>query len=277
MNLSKLKRIGLFIFLLDVGMLGVHGFLLSFNLLEMMNLASYEDQIVFMYIMILTSSFLLMYFSAKIDTKRKTECNEDNELISAEIEKHSIDEGFISHQHKYVMQSADGNGQTLPFIRISVVVYFLLVIFYSAFSINLAEIEEQAGLAGLLKGIYIYSLAFFTISVAFLVAKMAGNITEDMMRTYVFGYHVHESVLGIVLVLVGLPLIVSASGFYDLQLPFALSFVSAGIFLIGRDWQDIVRGDILVHKDDEKDYDDYVKLAEMKKSLVRCKQDERAD
>jgi hypothetical protein len=44
-------------------------------------------------------------------------------------------------------------------------------------------------------------------------------------------------------------------------------FIVAGIFLIGRDWKDVVAGRILVHYSKEEDYDEYKKLKEKRGDL----------
>ena len=95
------------------------------------------------------------------------------------------------------------------------------------------------------------------------MALVSGNLNEDVFRLYIKGYHVHESIIGLYFVLIGGPLLWG----YSLQFEIGIAFMAAGIFLVGRDWKDVVKGDLLVHKSLEPDYDAYMNLKKQQSRL----------
>ncbi|MBD3354042.1 MAG: hypothetical protein GF364_21350 [Candidatus Lokiarchaeota archaeon] len=266
--LKKIKKLGMIVFLIDVFLMLLHSFTSAFSLHSLLGLEDYKSKIFMVFTLIMTISFLLMYFGAKIEVKN----NKKNGKRKLEFCK-EMDPEFCEHQKEFLTPQTDGQGQTIPVIRISLVLFILMMlIYYSYYNAFELSSEDLSTIPPFWRGSFLYTMAFFFISVSFLIAKAAGNLTEDMMRTYILGFHVHESVLGIMLIITGVPLMATAPAYYFLEFIIGGAFVVSGIFLIGRDWQDIAKGDILVHKSKEKDYQIYVKIAEEKETLEKVHQ-----
>ncbi|MHA1733696.1 MAG: hypothetical protein ACTSU5_17255 [Promethearchaeota archaeon] len=92
--------------------------------------------------------------------------------------------------------------------------------------------------------LYYLALGLSLVLVAILLAEAVGHLNQDIWRVYVLGRHVHESLMGMAYVLVAVPLVVLHAGFADLHV--GLFYFLAGAFLIGRDWKDVARGEVLV-------------------------------
>ncbi len=108
-------------------------------------------------------------------------------------------------------------------------------------------------------------MALGSIAVGCLVALVSGNMTEDVWRTYIAGFHVHEGFVGIYFALIGGPMLAMAA--ISVEYYIGLVFILSGVFLVGRDWRDIVKGEILVHKSHEPDYEQYAALKAKKNEL----------
>jgi len=171
---------------------------------------------------------------------------------------------FYEHQKEYGEPESKGGKATFRFFGITLVLFAATVVFYILWDVAAStEISDMMGT--IYGGLYQYSIALGAISIAFLVALIVGNVGEDLFRFYIAGYHVHESVIGAYFVLIGTPLL--AAGLYSLEFCIGMAYLVAGIFLVGRDWKDVVKGDILVHYSREPDYDEYKKLKAKRKEL----------
>lgn len=91
---------------------------------------------------------------------------------------------------------------------------------------------------------YYLALGFTLILVAVMLAEAVGHLNEDVWRVYIAGYHVHESFMGMAYILSAVPLMLTGWGFADQYI--GLFYFLAGTFLIGRDWRDVARGEVLV-------------------------------
>jgi hypothetical protein len=185
------------------------------------------------------------------------------EKILADLEdaqKSGVNMDFYIQQQEYLSVRSGGQGQTKPIFIFTIVLSFFNLFLYIVNKGYIPSAGFLTVLASFWDSIYIYTFCLGTISVAFLIAFVAGNVTEDFMRNYIKGYHIHESVVGIYFILIGVP-IMATTEFFNIRFSLGNSFLIAGIFLIGRDWKDIVKGNIFVHQSKEYDYEQYLKLS----------------
>ncbi|MHA1371809.1 MAG: hypothetical protein ACTSRA_19075, partial [Promethearchaeota archaeon] len=153
------------------------------------------------------------------------------------------------------------NRGTLIYFCITIIIFSITGFLYLIFlNLGISFIDI------LFEGFYSYSLSFGAIAVAFLTALIVGNVNEDVWRLYLKGYHVHESIIGLYFSLIGGPLLLSTP--QSLEFIIGLAFIIAGIFLIGRDWKDVVKGNLLVHRSKEPDYEIYKELKDKKNNRV---------
>ncbi|GAB4307994.1 MAG: hypothetical protein Kow0069_05870 [Promethearchaeota archaeon] len=165
-----------------------------------------------------------------------------------------VDPSFARRQAEYDLpRPGEGNGQTPKFLALCVALFVATGV---------------AGLTGpqrLFRGLYTCSVAFGMAFVACVVALLSGSVGEDLTRRYLAGYHLHESVVGLYFLLIGVPLL-AWSPFYSAEFAVGSAFVTAGVFLFGRDWKDLVAGDILVHKSREGDYEEFLRYKRGKRA-----------
>ncbi|MBD3186404.1 hypothetical protein GF325_06210 [Candidatus Bathyarchaeota archaeon] len=105
---------------------------------------------------------------------------------------------------------------------------FLLVIF-----------PERLFLTGSLTVILMF---FLTSLIGVLIARSAGFVNVDVYEVSAGGYHIHETVLGLLFLFVGLVFILLGT---ELDLYLGLVLFFAGAFFIGRDWKDYAEGRII--------------------------------
>lgn len=202
---------------------------------------------------IMLFGFLLMFLASMIQRKFKKP-----ELDAATLGDAAT---FYEQQKVYGEPKHASSKGTFKFFGIALAWFAATFVLY-----NLENLLETGVFplifTILFLGFYRYAIAIGAIGVAFLVALVAGNLNEDVFRLYIKGYHVHESVIGLYFALIGAPLL--AYYIFSLEFEIGIAFLAAGIFLVGRDWKDVVNGNLLVHKSREPDYDDYMKLKKTK-------------
>lgn len=270
---KKIRSLGINLFFGTTFFLFIYSIGSAFNLFALLGLDSFKNLLYRFLSFSLLISFILIFIGSKFEKK-----HERFEKINTQLLKENgIDQKYFEHQLQFIEPHEQGHNQTKKFFGISILVYGINIIIFIIDTGYIRDHSEPNADLGILKsGIYIYSFALVMISLAFLIAMVAGNFTEDTMRTYFKGYHVHESFMGIYFIFIGIPLMATSSFNYS---PFAMGcgFLVAGAFLIGRDWRDIVKGDILVNKNDEKDYKTYLKLKKNKEKLLYSEKNEQND
>ncbi|MHA1682104.1 MAG: hypothetical protein ACTSUE_14290 [Promethearchaeota archaeon] len=78
--------------------------------------------------------------------------------------------------------------------------------------------------------------------VGILISRAAGFVNLDVYEFSFLGYHVHETVLGILFIFVGLVFILLGN---EIELYLGLLLFFSGSFFIGRDWKDFASGKII--------------------------------
>ena len=79
---------------------------------------------------------------------------------------------------------------------------------------------------------------------------IAGTVNDDIKEFHVFGYHVHESIFGIVYIVAAILLVFNSFG-NVVDLLYASLFFLFGGFLFGRDIKDVIAGKFIVKLEDE--------------------------
>jgi len=289
-NLKFMKKFGMKIFLFDIMLFLLYSFALAFDLFNYFKIEFIKSYYFNCISALLFFSFLMMYVSSFIENKfrykKYTQIEhqdknlEQKEIILNKIKEDGIqdvDTEFLEHQLEYmspIPEPSKKTHQTRLFIRFSMVFYLIIAFIYELFYDTFKEIGIDNSFLSLFnspiiwKGLYIYSISFIFITMTFLIALMVGNITEEITRTYIFGFHIHESILGVLVVLIGVPLIINSNNFTSFSFLIGGAFLVSGIFLIGRDWRDVAKGDLIVHYSKEKDYEKYLNLMKNKSKIL---------
>src|SRR5271157_793869 len=253
MNANKLLRqmrvTGLYIFFGNTFLQSTFSTCTAFSLFYIFGVSWVQVGLFDILTLVMLLGFLLMFLGSMLQRKfKKLEIKATNlgELTS-----------FYEQQKVYgEPEQASGKG-TFKFFGIALAWFAATFVLY-----NLKNLLEPGNIplifATIFYGFYQYAIAICAVCVAFLVALIAGNVNEDVFRLYIKGYHVHESLIGLYFALIGVPLM--AYNFFSLEFGIGLAYLVAGIFLVGRAWRDVVKGNLLVHKSREPDYDDYMKL-----------------
>ncbi|MHA1340501.1 MAG: hypothetical protein ACTSRZ_10235 [Promethearchaeota archaeon] len=291
--LSFFKRFGMNIFLFDMVLFLLYSIAISFDLFSQFN-NSFKSTIFNFISNLLILSFSIMYIASMIENRyiltKASKSDKDLDLNKLNINKKidtkeiELDEDFLKKQIEFlppIPKNKNKFNQTRFAVRLFIGIYIVIAILYSILIYHVDDANENSIedilfqffskiniSPSLLQGIYIYAMALFFVANAFLIALMAGNLTEEMTRTYIFGYHVHESTFGILLVIIGVPLMALAPNYATFSFLYGGSFFVAGIFLIGRDWRDVASGELLVHYTKEEDYEEYIKLEKNKYKIL---------
>ncbi len=211
---------------------------------------------------IMMGGFLLMFIGSRLQkVVEKAEAREKGGEFGINQAKLSKAEAeFVNHQQEYAAPRGPERRGTLKFFVVTLIVIVCSVLFEVLSNQPFAQ-----GFQYLAWGFSAYSIALGSIAVACFVALVSGNMTEDVWRTYIAGYHVHESFVGIYFAVIGGPMLAMAA--FSVEYYIGLIFVVAGVFLVGRDWRDVVKGEILVHKSKEPDYEQYAALKAKKNEI----------
>ncbi len=204
---------------------------------------------------IMIGGFFLMFIGSRLQkVVEKAEAKvkgATNGMNQANLSKSEAE--FLNHQQEYAAPRGPERRGTMKFFVITLFVLVLAIVFQAL------SIQPFAS------GFYAYTVALGSIAVACLTALVTGNMTEDVWRTYIAGFHVHESFVGIYFALIGGPMLAIPASMMEFYM--GLIFVVAGVFLVGRDWRDVVKGEILVHKSKEPDYEQYAALKAKKNEI----------
>ncbi|MEX2685046.1 MAG: hypothetical protein Q6373_025960 [Candidatus Sigynarchaeota archaeon] len=229
----------------------------AFDLFHLLGAAAFKQPVFAVLAIIMALGFALMFVGAMLQRKVKKP--------PVDAAKLGESAAFYEQQKQYAepeAASGGGNGKaTFKFFGVALAFFTATIVMYV-----LWDFSPESWIAIIFKGFYQYSIAFGAVAVGFLVALVVGNVNEDVWRLYIAGYHVHESVIGLYFTCIGTPML--AGGMYGLQFCIGMAFIVAGIFLVGRDWKDVVQGNILVHKSREPDYDDYIRLKSKRGSII---------
>ncbi|NMC05798.1 MAG: hypothetical protein GYA24_11330 [Candidatus Lokiarchaeota archaeon] len=254
--LRKLRVAGLVMFFGNTFLQLAWSIFSAFDLFSLVGAAAYKRPVFGVLAMVMALGFVLMFLGALLQRKVKKP--------EVDMTKLGDSAAFYQHQKEYAEPDPSGQGgqgkATFKFFGIAVTFFVATAVMYMLTDLS-------PGTFGILyRGFFQGSIAFGAVAVGFLVALVVGNVNEDVWRLYIAGYHVHESVIGLYFTCIGAPML--AISFYSLEFCIGMAFIVSGIFLVGRDWKDVVKGDILVHKSREPDYDDYMRLKAKRGSVL---------
>ncbi len=255
--LRKLRVAGLAVFFGNTFLQFAWSVFSAFDLFWLLGIDGYKWLAFDVMALIMALGFTLMFLGALLQRKVKKP--------KIDVAKLGDSAAFYQQQKEYAEPEATGTagggkgtfkffGIALAFFAATATMYFLW------------DAVPGIWVGILYQGFYQCSIAFGSVAVGFLVALVVGNVNEDVWRLYIAGYHVHESVIGLYFTCIGTPML--AGGFYSLSFCIGMAFIVSGIFLVGRDWKDVVKGDILVHKSREPDYDEYIRLKSKRGSVL---------
>ncbi len=255
--LRKLRVAGLVTFFGNTFLQFAWSVFSAFDLFSLLGVRAYKWLIFDILALVMALGFALMFLGALLQRKVKKP--------QVDAAKLGDSAAFYRQQKEYAepetAETGGGGKATFRFFGIA------LAIFASTAVIFILTDAVPGTLGGILyQGLFQCSIAFGTVAVGFLVALVVGNVNEDVWRFYIAGYHVHESMIGLYFTCIGTPMLVP--GFYTLPFCIGMAFIVSGIFLVGRDWKDVVKGDILVHKSREPDYDEYMRLKSKRGSVL---------
>jgi hypothetical protein len=254
--LRKLRVAGLYTFFGNTFLQLGWSVFSAFDLFWLLGIDEYRRPIFVVLVAIMALGFTLMFLGALLQRKVKKP--------QVDAAKLGDSAAFYQQQKEYAEPEAPASGgggkATLRFFGVALA-------FFAATAAMYVLWDAVPGIwAGIFyQGFYQYSIAFGAVAVGFLVALVVGSVNEDVWRLYIAGYHVHESVIGLYFTCVGAPMLFA--GFYGLEFCIGMAFIVSGIFLVGRDWKDVVKGNILVHKSREPDYDEYMRLKSKRGSI----------
>ncbi len=259
--LRKLRAAGLYTFLGNAFAQSAWSLFSAFDLFTLLGVDAIKSPLFGILAVIMVFGCVFMFLGTLLQRKVKKP-----KIDASELGDHAT---FYEHQKGYAEPEAAGSGGK------SKATFRFFGVVFSIFAVNAVLFVLYEGTSGnwagaleiLANGLYRYSIALWALMVAFLVALVVGNVNEDMWRLYIAGYHVHESVIGLYFTCIGAPMI--ANGFFGAEFWIGMAFIVSGIFLVGRDWKDVVKGDILVHKSREPDYDKFVKLKSKQDRIFR--------
>jgi hypothetical protein len=258
--LRRLRGAGLYMFFGNTFLQLTWSVFSAFDLFSLLGVAGYKRPVFSVLATVMALGFVLMFLGALLQRKVK----------KPQVDAATLGDSaaFYQHQKEYaepVVTGSAGHGKaTFKFFGIALAIFAatgIVAALYEAIPAPQGNVFYT-----LFQGLYQSSIAVGTVAVGFLVALVVGNVNEDVWRLYIAGYHVHESVIGLYFTCIGAPML--AGGFYGLEFCIGIAFIVAGIFLVGRDWKDVVKGDILVHKSREPDYDEYMRLKSKRGSVL---------
>jgi hypothetical protein len=259
--LRKMRVAGLYTFFANTFLQFTWSIFSAFDLFGLIGASALRRPIFSVLSVVMALGFTLMFLGALLQRKVK------KPVVDAVTLGDSA--AFYQHQKDYAEPEASSTGKgtsKATFKFFGVALGFFLVTAVFGLITDWAPPAWSIPAYPLFQGFFQYSVAFGAVAVGFLVALVVGNVNEDVWRLYVAGYHVHESVIGLYFTCIGAPML--ATGIYGLEFCIGMAFIVSGIFLVGRDWKDVVKGDILVHKSREPDYDEYMKLKSKRSSFL---------
>ena len=241
--LRKVRVAGLLVFFGNTFLQFACSLLLAFDVFAFFGVAWLGSAIFRALAMVMATGFGLMFLGSLLQ-RRFTKSDPDETTLGEDKE-------FYEHQKQFADPEGDRGKGLQRFFGIALA-WFAVTIVLNSIPWRGPVVDAVAS------GFYGISIAWGVIGVGMLVSLVVGNVNEDVWRLYIRGYHVHESVFGIYFALIGGPLLVFPA--MSLEFSLGLVFVASGVFLIGRDWKDVSRGLLFVHKSKEADYDTYTNL-----------------
>ncbi|MHA1849613.1 MAG: hypothetical protein ACTSYS_04150 [Promethearchaeota archaeon] len=163
-----------------------------------------------------------------IGSTSKKELSETIKEIDESNEKTLVDD-----EYRIELKEEPGAGRRLKGVMIVFLGGIVSFIFISIIYRSTSSIFRSS----------IVMVLFFSVAlVGILLSRSAGFVNVDVYEMHVFGLHVHETVLGLLLIFIGLVYLFLGNTI-DLYLGLLLFF--SGTFFIGRDWKDYAEGRIL--------------------------------
>ncbi len=253
--LRRVRKTGFVAFFGNTFLFLIYSVFVAFNIFSLIPIPDLRIMVFWVLFGIMMGGFLLMFIGSRLQkVVEKAEAREKGGEFGINQDKLSKAEAeFVNHQQEYAAPRGPERRGTLKFFVVTLTVLACAILF------GVLSIQPFAG------GFYAYSMAFGSIAVACFVALVSGNMTEDVWRTYIAGYHVHESFVGIYFAVIGGPMLAMAA--FSVEYYLGLIYVVAGVFLVGRDWRDVAKGEILVHKSKEPDYEQYAALKAKKNEI----------
>ncbi len=233
----------------------VYSVFVAFDIFSLIQVSGLRTIIFWILFSIMIGGFCLLFLGSRLQKvleKSETKIKGTSNQID-QVNLSKSDAEFFNQQQEYVTPKGPEGRGTMKLFGISVLVIVLAILFWGL-SLN-----------SLARGFYAYSVALGAITVACLVALVSGNVSEDLWRAYLGGYHVHESFIGIYFAIIGGPMMALAVSPVEFYL--GLAYIISGVFLVGRDWKDVVQGKFLVHKSKEPDYEQYAAIKAKKKEI----------
>jgi hypothetical protein len=189
---------------------------------------------------------------------------QDQSELENRIKNTNIDKEFYESQKEYFPPKEQGNKQFRILIILALALYIPTIVLLIFREYNrVMEISYPLYLDYIWNALFFYSFVFSLILICLFVLNMAGKQNTIWQRLYVFGFHIHESTFGILLILIGVPYIMTIGNVYTFQFFMGSGLIVTGVTLIGKDWKDVVKGDFVVHKSKEKDYSEYMKMKDI--------------
>jgi hypothetical protein len=253
--LRRMRITGLAAFFGNTFLFLAYSIFVAFNIFSLIPIVGLRTIVFWVLFGIMIGGFCLLFLGSRlqkmVETAETRAKGAGNRINQANLSKSDVE--FINQQQEYASPKGPEGRDTMKFLGITLLVIVLAIIFW------------DLSLNPLARGFYAYSVALGAIAIACLVALVSGNVSEDLWRAYLAGYHVHESFVGIYFAIIGGPMVALAA--FSVEYYLGLSYVISGVFLVGRDWKDVVQGKILVHKSKEPDYEQYAALKAKKKQI----------
>ncbi len=260
--LRRVRKTGFVAFFGNTFLFLIFSVFVAFNIFSLIPIPDLRTIVFWILFGIMMGGFCLMFLGSRLQkVVEKAEAKAKgvtNGINQANLSK--TDAEFLNHQLEYAAPRGPERRGTMKIFVVT-----LIVIACAGLFEVLSNQPFAAGFQSLARGFSAYSIALGSIAVACLVALVSGNMTEDVWRTYIAGYHVHESFVGIYFALIGGPMLFMNGS--SLEYYLGLIYVVAGVFLVGRDWRDVVKGEILVNKSKEPDYEQYAALKAKKNEI----------
>ena len=253
--LQRMRRIGFIAFFGNTFLFLIYSVFVAFDLFVLFPAPNFRLAFFWILFIIMLGSFLLMFIGSRLQNViKKADAGLKERIEKTNLKNLSeLELNYFVHQQDYAPPPDSNRKGTIKVLLITSLVIGVAIVF------GVLSIQPLA------QGFYAYSVSLGSITVGCLIALVSGNITEDVWRTYIAGYHVHESFVGIYFAIIGGPMMIIAIS--PVEYYVGLIFIVAGVFLIGRDWKDVVKGEILVHKSTEPDYEQYIALKAKKDEL----------
>ncbi len=253
--LRRVRKTGFVAFFGNTFLFLLYSVFVAFNIFALIPVPDLRIIVFWILFGIMFGGFALMFLGSRlqkvVEKAEATEKGVTNGINQANLSKTETE--FLNHQQEYAAPKGPERRGTMKVFGLTLLIIACAVLF------GVLSIEPLA------RALYAYSVAFGLIAVGCFVALVSGNMTEDVWRTYLAGYHVHESFVGIYFALIGGPMLAFAA--LSVEYYVGLIYIVSGVFLLGRDWRDVVKGEILVHKSKEPDYEQYAALKAKKNEI----------